>query len=335
MFKMFNIFRGKHISNEPAAGSQQPVKANWQDLPREIILIILGLVQNKSKACQAALLLGFDPELINDKICRLQTLKANSAIENGYAELLKLLIDRQGDRVKMAQHSLNTACANGFVHILDLCTKSKTNMQFAPQAMDIASKHGQIGVLQWFFDNRYLRRLKYSPDSVEKALLASRFDVFDWWVDHGLTHNSEPFWIESALKGGNFDAANKWIACPNLRRPKYNAGILHFAAINDRIDILNWFSENNFPLEIFSETPCLCNSRKVLEWLHRHDLLSRCHPTVLAVLLPRAPAIAQQFFKKHNLETSTVHEASYWRCLNFDVKTKSSKQSPGCVTFYH
>lgn len=332
LFSVLTVWRSK---TENTAVTHDDEQTLLPKLPQDVIVTILGLLEDKSKACQTAVLLGIHPDLINREICCLQTLKTNSAIEQGYAELLMLLISIQSDRVKFAQHSLDKACARGFVNILDICTLHK-NVQFSPNAMDIASEHGQIGVLQWFLDNRRNRRkLTYSPQSIEKSLLAGRFDVFDWWIQHDLTYKCTPYWIESALKKGYFDAASRWIACSKLPKPKYNVDILHFAAVNARMDILNWYSDSDLELEIYSDTPCSCNSQEVLQWLDQHDLLARCNPDVLIVLMPRAPAIVQRYLKNKTFGQSSFPAAKYWSCRNFDIKTKSSRDGPGCLTFYH
>lgn len=321
----------KNTAKEKPEASHDDDQTLPPKLPEDVIVTILGLLKDKSKACQSAVLIGIHPDLINCEICCLQTLKTNCAREQGYAELLMLLVNIQNDRVKFAQHSLDKACARGFVNILDICTSHK-NVQFSPNAMDIASENGQIGVLQWFLDNRRNRRkLAYSPQSIEKALLSGRFDVFDWWIQHNLTHRCSSYWIESALKKGHFDAASKWIACPKLPKPEYNNDILHYAAVNARLDILNWFSDNDLKLEIYSDTPCLCNSREVLQ----HDLLTRCNPDVLAVLIPRASKVVQRFVKYKDFEQSSFPADKYWSCKNFDINTKSSRDGPGCLTFYH
>jgi hypothetical protein len=241
-------------------------------LPLELISNIVTLAGD----WELATALGFYHEIPKSTPWIEQASPLDHAILSGRIDVVKASIDAGNDR--FTTWGARAMVRFGFVRLLDffrqrlymnLCNTCGTNslltttasawgrlcvLEWAhkhnfgfdvviPDAMDEASRHGHVEVLQWWI--RSGRPLEYSENALSSATVKRQLAVLEWWRNSGL-----PLKIGNVLDFASMEGSTTcldWWSKSGLPC-KYTTAALYFLSLRGNIPLLNWWRASRFQL---------------------------------------------------------------------------------------
>ncbi|KAI9155978.1 hypothetical protein H9P43_009088, partial [Blastocladiella emersonii ATCC 22665] len=134
------------------------------------------------------------------------------ALDSGHIDVLDELIERRRSLplsdLTEASFYFACLCVTGRVDLLDELLKSDRKVPSNYLYMDLASAHGQIGVLQWLFDHGLDN--DYTEAAINRPAKAGLIDVLDWWEAAELELDFSDDLFEDAIKRDDPDVL-KWL----------------------------------------------------------------------------------------------------------------------------
>lgn len=213
---------------------------------------------------------------------------ADVAVRFGYVHVLEYFLAHhralfptvfQGDLIPV------TAAAHGRTAVLSWWRRAAEahpdvlpalSPRSAAEAVDDASRNGQVGALDWWFAHRAQLPFEYSEAALEYASHRGHIDVLTWWRtqhrDHGVLLKSGRA-MDLASTAGRVDVL-EWWARSGLEF-KYDRQALHHASHHGKVEVLQWWAESGLQLIFDAEVLAGAtrhNRPEVLEWWDKSGL---------------------------------------------------------------
>jgi len=182
---------------------------------------------------------------------------ARVMIRFGYVEMLSYLYSHP-----KTQNQVKTVCgpflasiasAWGRVPVLEWAKEyfysdEITRDLITEEAIDEASRHGQIAVLDWWKSAIELHPLKYSENALSSATVKEEIPILNWWKSSNL-----PLKIGNVLDFASMARSTSslewWSKQSGLLAPKYSKAALYSLSCSGNISKLDWWlNQNRFPL---------------------------------------------------------------------------------------
>lgn len=206
----------------------------------------------------------------------------------GYIEILIWIYDNitfeeaqlLGDNI-----SIENACFNGHVNILEFLKNKSIPLKYGTRAMENICTKDKVKVAKWFDKNFY--ELKINQGVMLNAFKCGSLKMINWFIDRGMyKHFNNNMIIQACIdnKIKVLDLLKNRIIvnCRDskmnffeLSRFKCDAEITYVLSLHNRTNILDWFKNNNIEIE-HDEYSVLTASQnghiKVLEWFKNSNL---------------------------------------------------------------
>jgi hypothetical protein len=179
---------------------------------------------------------------------RFTTWGARAMIRFGFVNLLDFFRERLYDNLAetCGFNSLLTTTASAWGRLCVLEWAHEHNFGFDrvdPEAMDDASRHGHVDVLEWWI--RSGRPLEYSEHALQSATVKRQLAVLEWWRTSGL-----PLKISKVLDFASMEGSTtclEWWSASGLPCD-YSTAALYFLSLKGDIPLLNWWRSSRFQL---------------------------------------------------------------------------------------
>jgi hypothetical protein len=142
-----------------------------------------------------------------------------------------------------------------------LLAKFGSKLQYSSNAMDYASEHGHVNVLEWWFKSNL--PLKYSENALYNASWKGHIEVLEWWFksNRPLKYNENA--LNFASEYGHIHVLEWWKNSGLLL--KYNESALDWASDNGHLNVLEWWKNSGLLLKYSSNI-----INKVIEYRHEN-----------------------------------------------------------------
>ncbi|KAI8973998.1 hypothetical protein BD414DRAFT_447752 [Trametes punicea] len=144
------------------------------------------------------------------------------------------------------------------------------------EAVDGASRNGQIASLDWWLDSGI--PFEYTEAALESASAKNQIAVLDWWKEKSLSPRYRlPLKIgrvmDMASTAGHVDVLEWWAS--SQLEPKYDRQALYHASCHGKVEVLQWWLGSGLQM-IFDQEALTGASRhnrpEVLEWWDKSGL---------------------------------------------------------------
>ncbi|KAF8323219.1 hypothetical protein DL93DRAFT_2049909 [Clavulina sp. PMI_390] len=215
---------------------------------------------------------------------------ANAIIRLGYIHLLqhlrlneRAIFDRLYGGPNHSKCIPRRASAAGRTEVLTWW-RAATDIPkvYGAECIDEASQHGQLNVLDWWWDNSLPNHLPpnqshqpnaltplhmlYTEAALENASAQGHTHVLTWWARSGLPLRVGRV-MDLASKMGHTEVLEWWLR--SGIEVKYDSGTLEHASRSGRVDVLSWWLGSGYRL-MFNEEVLLSATRhnrpEVLQW---------------------------------------------------------------------
>jgi hypothetical protein len=215
-------------------------------------------------------------------------LGATLAIRFGYVHVLEYFLAHHRTifpAVFPSESIPVTASLHGRTTVLSWWRRSRQNLPNVvsaisaaslSEAIDGASRNGQVHVLDWWFAHRATFGFEYTDAALEHASHKGQIPVLVWWRQQHLSHNL-PLKIGRAMDlastAGRVDVLEWWARSGH--EFKYDRQALHHASNHGKVEVLQWWAESGLQLIFDADVlpgATRHNRPEVLDWWDKSGL---------------------------------------------------------------
>lgn len=140
--------------------------------------------------------------------------------------------------------ALDVASKHGYVHVLEWWLRSGLPLKYTSAALEQASAHGHLDVLEWWREAYHQSQEKIELKTGKSILLAAqygRLETIRWWVDSKLTFSYEEQVCKQASRYGKVEVLELWRELKGDDKLTFDNQILTEPTLCSHLKVLDWW----------------------------------------------------------------------------------------------